>query len=72
MKNKYPYMTYDDEAKAIYIYLRETKPKRDFTSIPFINYKKGKSMDIFVDIDIEDKITGIEILLPQDYNKKEK
>jgi hypothetical protein len=28
-------------------------------------------MDIFVDINIDNKITGIEILLSQDYNKKE-
>lgn len=65
-------MTYNDEAKKIYIYLRETKPRRDFTSIPFTNYKNGKSMDIFLDIDIDDKITRIEILLPQDYNNNKK
>jgi uncharacterized protein YuzE len=69
--NKYPYLTYDNEAKKIYIYLRESKPKRNFTSIPFVNYNKGEFMDIFVDINIDNKITGIEILLSQDYNKKE-
>ena len=67
-KKEYPYMTYDDEAKAIYIYFTKPEPKKHYASFPFkskYNNKKGKAICIFADVDKEDNITGLEILLPK-------
>jgi hypothetical protein len=70
-KIQYPYIEYDDEVKAIYIYFIKTEPTKHFASFPFksrYNNKKGKAISIFADVDNEDNITGLEILLPKDYD----
>lgn len=70
LSNKYPHMTYDDEAKAIYIYLKETKPSKHLKTYTVQDPLFGN--DIMADIDKDWQVTGIEILLSSEYNPNNK
>jgi uncharacterized protein YuzE len=48
-------VTYDDEAKALYLSLKEIKPGEAYRSIPL-------GGGIYLDVDIYDKPVGIEML----------